>query len=196
MLFILALLLFIGPGSAYRGVFSNHSPVPVTHLNANLHFEPASKSKFSRDKDAVRRPTSFKPTNLPNEGTRLNKCVLGLSRRAADEAISAGQVSVNSAIASCGTKVNRGDVVRFNGKIQNWQDIASAKLLQPPVERERRKAARRAQRDRTLHATPGQRDADVIDPVPSRPVEEGSNPPKGSPLKVVGMSNARGEASR
>lgn len=58
------------------------------------------------------------------------------------------------------------------------------------TERERRKAARRSQRDRTLHATPAQRVADVIDPVPARPVEVGSVLPKGSPLRGSGMSDA------
>lgn len=78
---------------------------------------------------------AFKQSNLE---TRLNKCLVGLSRRGADAVITAGEVTINNVIAECGARVKHGDVVRYNGKVQNWELIATAKERQPQVERENR----------------------------------------------------------
>ena len=71
-------------------------------------------------------------------GTRLNKCIIGLSRRAADEVVKSGKVSVNSRIATCGTRVHRGDVVWYNGQRQDWERITLAKQQQPSQKHEQR----------------------------------------------------------
>jgi 23S rRNA pseudouridine2605 synthase len=51
--------------------------------------------------------------------TRLNKFIasqLNLGRRAADDLISAGKVTVNSKVASLGARVQSSDIVNVNGK--------------------------------------------------------------------------------
>ena len=76
------------------------------------------------------------------DGVRLNKCLLGLSRRSADEAIASGRVSVNGKIindpnnseatkTNAGMRVKRGDKIRLDGALQNWQEWAEAKDLVP-----------------------------------------------------------------
>ena len=60
-------------------------------------------------------------------GVRLNKCIGELSRRAADEAIAAGRVTLNGSPAQCGTRVRRGDVVRLDGQLQRWEAGARAR---------------------------------------------------------------------
>lgn len=69
---------------------------------------------------------------------RLNKCITGLSRRAADDAISAQLVTVNSRPAVCGTKVRPGDIVQYKGVVQHWRATAVAKQKQPEQKLERR----------------------------------------------------------
>lgn len=60
-------------------------------------------------------------------GTRVNKCLQGLSRRAADAAVEEGRVYVNGKIATSGLRVSRGDVVRLDGQFQHWEVVAAAK---------------------------------------------------------------------
>jgi pseudouridine synthase len=62
---------------------------------------------------------------------RLNKCITGLSRRAADEAIVSQLVTVNFKPAVCGMKVRPGDIVQYKGVVQHWRAAAAAKLKQP-----------------------------------------------------------------
>ena len=79
-------------------------------------------------KTEIRRDEPFQSLLLCNSGAgldgfRLNKCLSNLSRRGADAAIAAGRVTVNGLVASCGTRVRRGDVVKFDGKLQNWSQL-------------------------------------------------------------------------
>jgi len=97
-------------------------PMTVAEPKAN-HFATYTLSERHQDKDLV----------------RLNKCVVSLSRRGADAAISEGKVTVNGRVASCGTKVKYGDVVRYDGKIQNWEVGASAREERPNADHETRK---------------------------------------------------------
>jgi hypothetical protein len=48
-----------------------------------------------------------------SDGVRLNKCLIGLSRRGADDAISEGRVTINNIVATNGIKVKKRDVVRL-----------------------------------------------------------------------------------
>jgi pseudouridine synthase len=75
------------------------------------------------------------------QGTRLNKCLTGLSRRAADEAIEGGRVTVNGAPARCGTKVLFGDKVRLDGQLQRWEQLQRAKTSEAALLLEDRKFA-------------------------------------------------------
>lgn len=65
------------------------------------------------------------------DGVRLNKCLSGLSRRAADEAINEGRVTINGCAAPSGSRVYRGDVVRLDGTMQPWEGVAEAKEQKP-----------------------------------------------------------------
>jgi 23S rRNA pseudouridine2604 synthase len=67
------------------------------------------------------------------DGVRLNKCLGGLSRRGADDAISEGRVTINNEVASNGRKVKKRDVVRLDGKIQHWEGVAEAKKVAPSL---------------------------------------------------------------
>lgn len=53
---------------------------------------------------------------------RLNKCLSSLSRRAADDAIAQGRVTVNNIKASPGMKVRFGDVIRLDSQVHNWEE--------------------------------------------------------------------------
>jgi ribosomal 50S subunit-recycling heat shock protein len=68
------------------------------------------------------------------DGFRLNKCLQGLSRRGADEAILEQRVTINGRIAKPGERVNKGDIVRLDGQMQHWQGVAQAKkVIYPPI---------------------------------------------------------------
>ena len=71
--------------------------------------------------------------SLTNDGIiRLNKCITSLSRRAADDAIAEGRVTVNGAIAQTGCKVKKGDIIKLDGKLQKWEALQLlAKNIQP-----------------------------------------------------------------
>lgn len=54
-----------------------------------------------------------------NSGVRLNKCILGLSRRAADTAIAEGRVTIDGkTVTAAGTRVAEKSVVRLDGKVR------------------------------------------------------------------------------
>lgn len=135
MLQAFVLLLLFGCVHALIASQNQRFTLRSANVHASYNNREPSKAMPSGSHYMASKPR--KDTNL--EGTRLNKCILGLSRRAADDAIAAGQVNVNNVVATCGTKVHSGDVVRFNGKVQHWQAIATAKLQQPSIEREQRK---------------------------------------------------------
>lgn len=61
------------------------------------------------------------------KGVQLNRCISSLSRRSADAAIAEGRVTINSKVAEKSDRVNIGDVVRLDGQIQNWGDLAVAR---------------------------------------------------------------------
>lgn len=77
-----------------------------------------------------------------DNGVRLNKCLIGLSRRAADDAIAAGRVSLNGQVlnspddpggtsSNAGRRVQKGDKVRLDGALQNWDTWNQAKEARP-----------------------------------------------------------------
>lgn len=79
-------------------------------------------------------PPQSKPKTNRNsnpEEYRLNKCLGTLSRRGADDAINEGRVSVNGQIASIGTKVRFGDIIKLDDKLQKWEHSLTAKLTLP-----------------------------------------------------------------
>ncbi len=78
-----------------------------------------------RPVDSSRRSSNTNSKNTPShiEGIRLNKCIASLSRRAADEAIAQGRVTVNNEVAFPGTKVRYGDIIKLDSQIQyNWEE--------------------------------------------------------------------------
>eukprot|EP01041_Mallomonas_annulata_P007891 gene7891-16154_t len=75
---------------------------------------------------------------LSNEGVRLNKCITTLSRRAADQAIEEGRVTVNNQVATVGTRVKNRDDVRLDGVKQIWQTVIAAKKVKLEKNREER----------------------------------------------------------
>ena len=75
-----------------------------------------------------------------SSGVRLNKCLSQLSRRGADEAIAEGRVTVNDVqVTSAGLRVQRGDVVKLDGKKQHWMGKATAQKYIPAKSRDDRK---------------------------------------------------------
>ena len=58
-------------------------------------------------------------SSLPSSsGVRLKKCLLGLSRRAADVAIAEGRVTIDGkVVTAAGTRVAEKSVVRLDGKV-------------------------------------------------------------------------------
>jgi 23S rRNA pseudouridine2604 synthase len=65
-------------------------------------------------------------------GYRLNKCLLKFSRRAADDAIAEGRVTVNGDIVvTAGRRVESGDEVCVDGEVQEWERVAEKKKKAP-----------------------------------------------------------------
>lgn len=75
--------------------------------------------------------SSKKNSKKSSGGVRINRCLSGLSRRASDQAVAAGMVTINSKVAECGSKVLPGDIVRYQGMVQHWQPIAKARSRPP-----------------------------------------------------------------
>ena len=136
------------------GVSSSPPPLDRSgrHLLRTLRSSVGSHtSRTSRtEKDKSRRPqykgratekvsTASTDRAIEAGSLRLNKCLIGLSRRAADQAIADGRVTINSIIAVCGARVTTSDVVRLDGKIQKWQEISEAKKNVPARRSEERK---------------------------------------------------------
>lgn len=57
----------------------------------------------------------------------MNKCVVSLSRRGADEAVEQGRVTVNGVLATATQAIKPGDVVKLDGKVQHWEQVNIAK---------------------------------------------------------------------
>lgn len=71
---------------------------------------------------------------------RINKCISSLSRRAADDAIAEGRVTVNGVVAKTGSRAKKGDIIKLDGKLQKWEDTQLfAKKIQPSKVLEDRK---------------------------------------------------------
>lgn len=76
---------------------------------------PAAKPSSVRSSGTLSREDQrgVQKLTVDSDGVRLNKCLHGLSRRGADDAISEGRVTVNNVIATNGIKVKKRDVVRL-----------------------------------------------------------------------------------
>lgn len=64
-------------------------------------------------------------------GVRINKCITGMSRRAADACIQEGRVTINGAVATTGSRVTKGSIVKVDGIRQNWSMLEDAKASKP-----------------------------------------------------------------
>ena len=73
-----------------------------------------------------------------DNSVRINKCLPSLSRRAADDVINEGRVTINGKIAKCGDRVEPRDVVKLDGKMQRWEILSRAKALEPAQKLENR----------------------------------------------------------
>ena len=97
--------------------------------------EPSPSSSTSTRSSSSSRGEYIKKskpvTPNPDTGVRINKCLGSLSRRAADDAISEGRVTVNGQAATSGQRVNAGDKVMLDGKLQRWESTARAKTMEP-----------------------------------------------------------------
>lgn len=81
---------------------------------------PVRQSRNSGSKEVVRHQNkNFESGDLISTGVRLNKCLLGLSRRAADTAIAEGRVTIDGkTVTAAGTRVAENSVVRLDGKVR------------------------------------------------------------------------------
>ena len=78
----------------------------ITSLKISKQENNSPNRRVDKTKLTNKRTTDQSKTS---EGVRINKCLLGLSRRAADEAISEGRVTINGDIVtSAGTRVLKG----------------------------------------------------------------------------------------
>eukprot|EP01031_Cornospumella_fuschlensis_P035516 gene35516-43058_t len=68
-----------------------------------------------------------KASDVLSGGVRVNKCVVSLSRRGADEAVGQGRVTVNGIPATPTQAIKPGDVVKLDGKVQHWEQVNIAK---------------------------------------------------------------------
>ena len=66
-----------------------------------------------------------------SDGVRINKCITGMSRRAADKCIDEGRVTINGRVATPGSRVTKGAVVLVDGIRQNWAKLEDAKASKP-----------------------------------------------------------------
>ena len=128
----------------YCRLISSHSLISLISTS-NRHPYPYHSTAISTttlcaksDTDNERKPISKYRTESSNEyarhqnnkiitgdsssssssGVRLNKCLLGLSRRAADTAIAEGRVTIDGkVVTAAGTRVAEKSVVRLDGKV-------------------------------------------------------------------------------
>lgn len=54
---------------------------------------------------------------------RINRCIIGYSRRDADSLIAAGRIKINGTVPSLGAKVNDGDIVTLDNKEIDWKSF-------------------------------------------------------------------------
>lgn len=96
----------------------------------------STSSRFTTSKaPSSNRNNVEKSDRVTVDGFRINKCLPSLSRRAADDAVAAGRVTVNGkVVTSAGFRVSFNDEVKLDGKKQQWQPAAKAKLMSPENE--------------------------------------------------------------
>lgn len=100
--------------------------------NECLPVKRIAQSKFDYFDGIPSKPKSSHRVHSQSlHGVRINKCILGLSRRAADHAIADGKVTINGISASCGSVVNHGDIVQYLGKVQGWEELTLLKQQEP-----------------------------------------------------------------
>lgn len=110
------LAVFFLRAACYTRIHNSlHNTIIVNNYEITKSTALYIKSKPSFDDD------------IGSDLVRLNKCLSTLSRRAADQAIFENRVTINNNVAKIGDKVKRGDIVRLDGTIQKWFDLARAK---------------------------------------------------------------------
>lgn len=112
----------------------------------DYYSQKGSQPRQSTPKSSASRSAAFSPSNRPkrsystaskssdseaSDSVRINKCLLSLSRRGADDAVNEGRVTINGSQAKIGDRVKIGDIVRLDGKIQRWESVAIAKQSRP-----------------------------------------------------------------
>lgn len=95
-------------------ISQRNGAIPILAAPRDRTADSSRRSSHSNSKSST-------PSHI--EGIRLNKCIASLSRRAADEAIAQGRVTVNNQVAFPGTKVRYGDIIKLDSHIQyNWEE--------------------------------------------------------------------------
>ena len=99
--------------------YDETKPTKKNDSNPKITKRPAAKPSFVRSSSTISREdqTGVQKLTVDSDGVRLNKCLHGLSRRGADDAISEGRVTVNNVVATNGIKVKKRDVVRLVSSI-------------------------------------------------------------------------------
>lgn len=120
-LLIFTFLVFHNSNAFYR-----HSK---SYSTINLFMHPTSSTRKIVNMKA-NKSTGTKP-DFGIDSVRVNKCILTLSRRGADEAVKEGRVTINGKTANCGDRVFKGDKVKLDGKLQAWESIEQAKANIP-----------------------------------------------------------------
>lgn len=129
----------VSSGSPLRGETKTKSSGSTSSSRSELgsakqakKFSPTKSPKFSNNCRDVEGLVGREQDGNAGQGVRINKCLPTLSRRGADEAVLAGRVSVNGkVVTSAGHKVNWGDKVLLDNKLQQWEGMARAKFATP-----------------------------------------------------------------
>lgn len=88
---------------------------------------PSTNSNNNNKNISKKVSSSSSPS--PSSGYRINKCLTNLSRRAADQAIVEGRVTVNGKVATPGQMVNAGSIVKLDNQVQHFKTLMKAKLV-------------------------------------------------------------------
>lgn len=110
-------------------LMKHYSDLPIGPNNPTN--QPTRVTKPSApSSSAPKRPKPLVETKVNevlSEGVRVNKCVVSLSRRGADEAVAQNRVTVNGVLATATQRIKPGDMVRLDGKVQHWERVNLAK---------------------------------------------------------------------
>ena len=85
-------------------------PPPRKNSDAKFRGGAVRKSSGTSSKEGGDASKAVSPEST---GVRLNKCLLELSRRGADDAIAEGRVTINNKPATNGMRVQKRDIVRL-----------------------------------------------------------------------------------